>query len=398
MSETKILVVGVNEAMAERLRSILQADGGLRWKVSFAPDAEQALIQLRRLRVSAVICGLRLPGMEGTAFLAKVRERYPAAARLILAEQPESNELIDALHVAQQVLHASADNEALRDAIQRICSLQQLIGKEKIRRIVGKLDQLPSVPRTYWALTRAASRPGTNMSDFANIIHTDAAMSVKVLQVANSAVFGIARRMTSIDQAVGFLGTEVLKGLILMTHGMAAFKAQDVAGFSLDHFQSYSMRVARVAKQMLPDPKRGDEAFTAGVMHDIGRLIIALRLPSEFAAVMRRVSETLEAVHLVERELVGASHAEIGAYFLGTWGLPLSIVQSVAYHHVPGMAPPGDWDLLAAVHAADVFLGAFTCGEPESRLDVAFIERAGFGGEVARWRAIALAEADNVAA
>jgi HD-like signal output (HDOD) protein len=187
---------------------------------------------------------------------------------------------------------------------------------------------------------------------------------------------------------------DLLKGLALTAYVFASFESQSVAGFSLDELQRCSVLTARVAKRFLSDPKRAEEAFTSALVHDLGKVIIAIGLPTVFAEVVRRAQETGQAFHQAEREILSVTHAEVGAYLLGLWGLPFSIVEATALHHNPGAVENGSCDVLAAVHAADALVDFYSCEAKTSspldaKLDLAFLDRNGLSDQLPRWQVIA---------
>ncbi len=386
--------------MAKRLEALLTRRG---WnaKVGSVASAEEALVVLAREPVDAILTRLALPTLDGVALLGRVKSDFPSVVRLLVVDDSKGD-TVRALPVAQQVVHTlqiAGGDDSIVEVLERCRLLRDTFASEAIHRVVGRLERLPSVPRTYWALTRAATRRDSSIADFAAVVESDPAMSLKVLQLVNSAFFRSATRVTSIHQAVSFLGIDLLKALALSAHVFRSFEKQALGTFSLEPFQQYSTRVARLAKQFLMRHPSADEAFSAGILHDIGKLVIAVRCPEEFASVSAQMMETFESAGTVERQLLGTSHAEVGGYLLGLWGLPFSTVEAVAYHESPSvLKAPKNVEVVAAVHAADTLLGILTCGEPEERLDVAFLERAGFANDLPLWRALAEEEAERVAA
>lgn len=391
MNRTRILFVDDETAILEGLQNLLRKERR-RWDLVFAPGAQAALAELGKAPFDIVVSDMRMPGMDGAALLFKVKAEYPGTARLVLSGHADRAAVLRALPVAHQFLSKPCDAVVLRAAIERTCDLHRLLENETVRRVVGNVEKLPSVPRTYTALTEAAANADAGIADFARIVESDPAMSAKVLQLVNSAYFGSAHRVVAIQQAVGFLGLELLKGLALTAHVFAAMEARAVEGFSLEKLQRDSVLTARVAKRFLKDPKLGDEAFTAALVHDIGKIIIAMGLPEEFTKVLREAESTGSPLDVIERNVIGVTHAEVGAYLLGVWGLPFSIVESVAYHHRPSAVTEGPCEVLAAVHVADALVDQ-ACrgrmgGAPEAALDLDFLARTGVMGELNRWRAL----------
>jgi HD-like signal output (HDOD) protein len=336
--------------------------------------------------------------MDGATLLQRVKEQQPGIARIILSGHADRDVLARALSVAHQFLSKPCDVGLLRDIIERVCGLKGLLEDESIRRAIGRIDRLPSVPRVYAELTQAMGRADAGAAQLADIVETDPAMSVKILQIVNSAYFGTAQRTSSIRQAVAYLGVELLRNLALTAHVFGVVDGTEVDGFSLKRLQRHSLRAARLARLfLLNDPKLGEEAFTAGLMHDVGRIVVATSLPEHHREVLRAARETGRPVRIVEREVVGTGHAEIGAYLLGVWGLPFPVVEAVAFHHDPGRLAHGDCRVVAAVHVADALAKEGCVGREEGESqgddapDLAFLERAGLATDLARWRAIAAA-------
>ncbi|MCX6951299.1 MAG: HDOD domain-containing protein, partial [Verrucomicrobia bacterium] len=163
--------------------------------------------------------------------------------------------------------------------------------------------------------------------------------------------------------------------------------------FSLERFQLYSVRTARLARTFAQGLDLGDDPFTAAIVHNIGELVLAIQHPATYAKVRARVVDTGERADQVEKELLGATHAAAGAATLWAAGVPFGIVECVAYHHTPRCVPAGPRALLAAIHAVDALAGIVTCGEPEVRLDMEFLESVGLSGRVAEWRRLVEVEA-----
>jgi HD-like signal output (HDOD) protein len=387
----RILFVDDESAVLDGLRDLLRKERK-RWDMAFANSGQAALEELSRAPADVVVSDMRMPGMDGATLLGLVKERYPATARIILSGHSDREAIFRALPVAHQFLSKPCDASALKGAIEDTCELCRILENGSIRSIVGKLERLPSVPRTYLALVEAASDRNAGLQQIGEIIEKDAAMSAKLLQLVNSAYFGSAQRLDSIGQAVRYLGVETLKALALSSAVFTSFDGGAVEGFSQDQFQRTSMAAAKMARRFLREPKRAEAAFTAGLLHDVGVLVLAQGVPVEYAEILREAKSRSVPEYALERERLGVSHAEIGAYLLGVWGLPASIVATVAMHHDTGKVTEPPMDLLAAVHAAD----ALTSAQPEI-LDLDLIERAGFTPDLPRWREMATEEMANAA-
>jgi HD-like signal output (HDOD) protein len=384
--EARILFVDDEAAILDGLRDLLRKERR-RWEMVFAAGGPQALEVLARQPFDVVVSDIRMPGMDGAQLLSRVKEQYPSVARIVLTGHADRDAALRALPVAHQVLAKPCDAGALRVAIERTQALHRLLASREIRDIVGRLAVLPSVPRTYLELTEAARDPHAGLGDLAAIVQRDPAMSTKVLQLVNSAYFGARQKVTSIPQAVMHLGVELLKGLALSGHAFGTIGGDAIGGVSLEALQRHSLETAGLARRFVDDPRAAEEAFTAGLVHDVGQIVMAMGLQDAYRGIRAASSASGRPLHDVERERVGVTHAEVGAYLLGVWGLPFSIIESVAYHHRPAALVEGPCATLAALHAADAFADAADRAEPG--IDLPFFERMGIAGRLAGWRAIA---------
>ena len=260
-----------------------------------------------------------------------------------------------------------------------------------IRRIVGAVGELPSLPHTCRQLMLALQDPDAASEEIGRIIERDIGITAKVLQLVNSALFGRSREVHTVRLAVNQLGMDTLRQLVMSVELFRTFDpGRRVPGFSLEELETHSQLVARIAAR-LPVPRNiAGNGVMAALLHDSGKLILATRLPVEFAAALRRADEAGLPLHEVEVETVGASHAEVGAYLLGLWGLPGPIVEAVQLHHRPQFVDNGGQglDAVAVTHIANG-LAREVSGAPGGFLDLEYVARLGIGEQLPEWRAMA---------
>jgi HD-like signal output (HDOD) protein len=387
----RVLFVDDEQQVLDGLRDMLRKQRK-HWDMVFALGGPAAVEELEKRPFDVVVSDMRMPVIDGAALLTRVKEQYPASARIILSGHAEREAVVRALPVSHQFLSKPCDAALLQVVVERACELQALLGNENIRQVIGKLDKLPSVPQTYWELTQAAARHDVVVDDLAEVVERDPAMVVKVLQLVNSGYFGLPQRITSVRHAASYLGTELLKALALTAHAFGTSEVPAVDGFSLEGLQRSSLQSARLVKRIVTDPKQANDAFAAAMVHDIGQIVLSLGVPEVFGTALRRARVEGRPAHVFEREALGVTHAEVGAYLLGFWGLPLAIVEAVAYHNAPGLLPEGPTQVLAAVHIADALLsGQFPRNgpPPPELLDMEFISRAGFADRMTEFAKMA---------
>lgn len=371
MMPARILFVDDEPAVLDSLADVLRKERK-RWDMSFASSAREALEVLAASAFDIVVTDMRMPGMDGAQLLSRVKTAHPSITRIVLSGHADRDAVTRAIGVAHQFLSKPCDGAMLRSTIERVNALRLRIESDEVKAVVGRIDQLPSIPEAYHQLTILAGDSTKGLSDVARVIENDTAMSAKVLQLVSSSYFGTRREVRSIHQAVGLLGVDLLKVLVLTANTFVAAANLRVEGASLEDFQRFSIASARAAQRMAR-PALAEEAFTAALVHDIGKLVLTLG----------RIDESE----------IGVTHAEIGSYLLGLWGLPFTILEAVAYHHTPSSMIDDQRELVAIVHAADALVGG------TGVLDEPFLAAAGLADQLPTWRAIATdcARAEGIA-
>ncbi|MGA7218147.1 MAG: HDOD domain-containing protein [Candidatus Sulfotelmatobacter sp.] len=225
----------------------------------------------------------------------------------------------------------------------------------EIRTIVGTIGELPSLSRTYTVLTDAVKNLSTSISEVAEIIGRDVAMSAKVLQLVNNAFFGLAHKVSNVQNAVAHLGMETIQNLALASEAFRVFVPDSrIPQTFYESMQRHAQRTAAIAAALPVERRDRDATVVAALLHDIGSLILTSKMPDKFCSAQSLAKEQGCKVFEVEQELLGTSHAEIGSYLLGLWGIPSLAVEAVAHHHYPTRIPHSGFDCTVAVYVADL--------------------------------------------
>jgi HD-like signal output (HDOD) protein/CheY-like chemotaxis protein len=367
------------------------------WDARFALGGQAGLDVIGAQRFDVVVSDLSMPGVDGVDVLTRVREAQPDAVRIVLSGGAEPGPALATARVAHRYLAKPFREEHLRAAIERAWRLRSLLREEGWRRAAGGVMALPSCPRIYTELTELAADPDATANDAAAIVERDIAMTAKVLQLVNSAFFGLGRRISRIPEAIHYLGLDTLRALVLHAGAFEAFApTRPIDGFDIGELQRRSHLAGRIAQRIAPDAAARDEAFTAGMLHAVGLLVLAQSDPFEFAEAIADARRAGTSLHAVEYARLGSSHAELGAYVLGIWGLPDTVVEGVAHqHHVDRLVGPG-LDVPLAVHVGAALAGALVPGAVAAgsgRVDLLTLDAAGVADRLPAWRALAAAEA-----
>lgn len=385
-----VVVVAREPTKLARLQAVLAGVAD----AQVARDVREVIALAHDGSISAVIADAGDSLSEHLSLLTQLRTTYPTLARIALVPEVKQGGVTD--RVSQFVLPTTAGSAQLAEAIARASAVARLTGNPAVTHAIKPSAGLPTLPQTYFALTDAMNTPGCTVSDLTTIIERDPGLGAKVLQLANAAVFGMARRIASLPDAIARLGTEQLCALVMGVHVFRGFRGLSESEFSLEAFQATSMRTARLASRFGQRAGHADLAFTAGLLADLGKLVLATQAAPLVREVAMRAPATPRAWCDAEREIIGATHAEVGAGLLDAWGLPFALVEAVTFHHAPREVHGAARAVVATVHAADALLGILARGEPEETLDVALIEEAGLGGALGQWRAWAEQDAEQL--
>ncbi|MFN3201274.1 MAG: HDOD domain-containing protein [Bradymonadia bacterium] len=397
----KLLFVDDEQRVLDGLRDRLRRHRR-KWNMTFVTSGVNALERLEEEGdYDAIISDMKMPGMDGATLLERVKEAHPRLVRIVLSGYSEMSMAERALAVAHQCLSKPCDAEQLDNVLDRACNLSELASNSTIRDLVGQIDSLPSPPSTYQRLQRILQEPTCDQRKVGAILEQDMAMAAKVLQLVNSGFYRMPRRITKVSEAIGYLGFDNVRSLVLTVDAFKGNGRIKAKTFSLESLQHHALLTAHIARRLVDDMSTAEDAFMAGMLHNIGKLIVAQQQPDYFDEVSHRAQKEDRPFHEIEREISGVTHAEVGAYLVGLWGLPWPIVEAVAHHHTPEAVPQRDFDVLSAVHVADVLISELGLAKPPASA-VAFSpdypETQGFAAELPRWREIAHQEAVKVGA
>ncbi|MBN2703168.1 MAG: HDOD domain-containing protein [Pontiellaceae bacterium] len=350
------------------------------WEMEFANSGAEALERLKEHSFHLVVSDLRMPGMSGVELLSEIKKQYPQVIRFILSGHGETDMLIQSVGVAHQFLSKPCNDELFKEALTRAVTLVDLFDSDALRKVIGDGSTLPTLPELYRELSRALQAPGSSIEKITAIIKRDVVISAKVIQLVNSAFFSLQRRVESISEAITLLGSETLNSLVLACNLFDRFDENTVNEFGIRKIYAHSVavggRAQRIILHQTKDRKLAEEAMLAGILHDIGKLaLIKSRNPEWRSLYLGRTPDS-KPLHILEKEVLGVTHAEVGAYLVGLWGLSNNIIEAVAFHDTPSLAPePPRLGSLCALYLANMFENQKD-GEKNIPFDIGYLEKA----------------------
>jgi HD-like signal output (HDOD) protein len=372
------------------------------WELIFADSGAEALRILAHTPCEVLVSDMRMPKMNGAQLLTEVMQRYPMTARFILSGYADQQQVAECVGAAHQFLLKPCNVDVLRATLQRVCSLDVFLKNDNLKRLAARLSVVPSLPTLYFQVLRELQSSQPSIERLGQIVASDPGMTAKLLQLVNSAFFGFACPITHPTEAIGMLGINTVRSLALSIHAFSCFDASSLGEASRDRLWTHSLRTGLVAqaimRQLKVDKTMVEEAFIGGLLHDLGKLMLVSNMPAEYRKVIEMASRRQDnsrpaeatSVCDAEREIFGATHADVGAYLLGLWGLTAPIVEAVALHHTPSRSICSNISPLAVVHVAnslehDLFGSVFDSG-PEP-LDTDYLDKIKLLARVELWRA-----------
>jgi HD-like signal output (HDOD) protein/CheY-like chemotaxis protein len=293
------------------------------WHMEFLTSGAEALDRLEQVKFDAVISDLNMPVMSGAQFLSEVQRRYPATSRIILSAQADEELVYRSVNTAHQFISKTADPKLLLKKVRKLVLLRQARLTPEMVEMICALERLPSVPKAYCDIVEATAKPDCDVRNIAEAISQDAASGAKVLQLANSAFFGLRGEVCSILDAVGFLGVETVRYLVLMVGVCEQFRSTRFSPGFVDHVWTHSVHTANLARVIAEAEHTSlalaEQAFVGGLMHDVGKLVFAENLSKSYKEALDFARLHGQPAWQVERQMLKATHADIGGYLLDYW-------------------------------------------------------------------------------
>jgi len=364
------------------------------WEMEFTDSGAQALAKLSEHPFDIVVSDMRMPRMDGNQLLTEVMQKHPQVVRIILSGHSDQEVILKSVGIAHQYLSKPCDPEILKTTVARAIALRDLMANVLLKRLVSQMQSLPCLPSLYVELVDELGKPDPSIKAIGETISKDVAMTAKILQLVNSPFFGICKRVSSPAEATSLLGLDIVRSLVLSIQVFSQFNQASVPGMPLEQLWSHSLKVGQYAKHIAraenQDRRIADDAFMAGVLHDTGKLILASNFSDWYNQAISLSKEKQEPLAVLETELFGTSHGEVGAYLLGLWGFSHPLIEAVAFHHHPSRSPDGGFSLLTAVHVANAFAHADSSSNgpvhPSNSLDVEYIANLNLTERIPCWR------------
>jgi HD-like signal output (HDOD) protein len=390
MDKRWILFVDDEPNILDGLRRMLRSMRK-EFELCFAESGKEALELMNKNEFDVVVSDMRMPGMNGSELMSEIQRRHPHSIRIMLTGQADEESILQTIGIVHQFLAKPCDPEKLKNILLRASALHRLMIDGKLKDLVSGIDSLPSLPSIYVKLQNKIREPETSLDEIGEIISQDIAMTAKILQLVNSSFFGLYQTVESPARAVKLLGLDTIKALVLVTKIFSEIK---IAGniFPVENLWTHSMTVGTLAKMIAESETDEKEiinnSYIAGVLHDIGKLILVSKMESYCRDAVLLARQQHIPLCQAEYEIFKATHCDMGAYLTGLWGFTSDIVEAIGFHHQLGEYPADTFSPALAVHIANVMYYKFHQDEVIGSLpdfNEVYLQKIGLGDKLQKW-------------
>ncbi|WP_031482095.1 response regulator [Maridesulfovibrio frigidus] len=390
LSKRNILIVDEEKSQLETLKKMLHPMHD-KWTIHPAESSEEALELLEIQPFDIVIADFNINGFPDGTLLTEIKKSQPGAIRFIYSNRKDADNSMEYAMLAHQFISKPCSSDELISAIKRSLTLKNIFLNEKVSKAITSIDELPSMPDLYIKLEKELKSEEASIHKIGKLISEDLGMTVGILKLVNSSFFGLYANISSPEKAVSLLGIDTIKGLVLGMHLFESNKNSSI-DFSIDelgkHCQYTGLIARMIAKAEGGDNDISENAFLAGFLHDIGKLILASSFPCEYTEILNNVRSENIPIKDVEKEIFGFTHAEVGAYLLALWGFDESVVEAVYCHHDLSQSKEKGFTPAVAVHVANTFEHELHLRNEEYAphvLNADWLEQNGFSEKLIHW-------------
>ncbi|MEM9445972.1 MAG: response regulator [Verrucomicrobiota bacterium] len=384
----KILFVDDEQFVLDGMKRSMRKMRG-QWETDFANSGHAALEKISSSHYDIIVSDMRMPKMNGAQLLQEVKRRDPQTIRFMLSGYSDQDLILQSLNATHQFLNKPCNPTHLMEAMARAEDIEQFLGNKELESLLKGMNRVPSIPSLYRAVNEKLDEPSCDLQEIAELIKQDPGSTAKILSIVNSAFFGNPQKMVDPLEAIQYLGLEIVKSLLLSSQIFSQFEEVEKRGFPIDSLCNQSLKTAHLASKIAAfekaEKKTIDEAFTGGLLHDIGQLILYFNFPDTYNEIFEKTKNGQVSLSDLEEELIGSSHAEVGSFLLGLWGLPLPIIDAIRMHHSPNLSSDLKFSALTAVHVASAEMKEESLKTTEDKVDLEYLKKLGLDDHLPDW-------------
>lgn len=346
-----ILLVDDDEQVLQAFSTAFEASD---YTVICTRSAVEALVVLEGLTIDIAVCDLKMPDMSGIELLKRIKKNRPSTIRILLGSQADEKLVLNSLldNIAKAHIFKPWGDAELKRIIKQVLDTEELLSSKDLLTVINNTGRLPTLKPFYQEIL-SAIESDADIAAISARIERDPAISAKMLQMANSAYYGV--KTASIQKAATFLGTQNLKNLVLTTSVMDSFTlrgagsriAQDVWAQA-----SLTNKIQRILSETILFRRQNHTECTAGLLHNLGIVFMIKQYPDYIPFLSEALADPQADLLALEMNRYGITHAQVGGYLLQWWDLPYVMVEAALYHGAPNDERIINKDLVSIVHVA----------------------------------------------
>lgn len=276
------------------------------WEMDFVENGFKALEILSEKPFDVVVSDMRMPGMDGAELLKQIMQNHPTIVRIVLSGHSDQEMILKSTIPAHRYLAKPCDSQVLVSTVRRACALRDLLGHKALKKVVSNIGALPSLPSLYTEIIEELKSPKGSIKRVGKIVEKDLGMTAKILQLVNSSFFGLPSHVSNPSQAVILLGIDTIKALALTIGLFSKFDTSILNTLNIKKIYEHSLNTGAIAREIAKaenmDMETIDNSFMAGMLHDIGKLILALNFPEAYTEAFKLADQAKVPFHDAEKK------------------------------------------------------------------------------------------------
>jgi HD-like signal output (HDOD) protein len=380
---------------------------GYDWEVLRFNTMQSLLDDIQRsdFEVVVVASSMSLRAEEELELINKIASVNPNAIRVFIgSDYWNAGQRAKAADQVHRAFETTVPAKEIAEELEYVVKITRLLQRSSLQKYVSNIGCLPTPPAMYKQLTDAINSDISGLSEISEIVEQDPAVVAQIMKQVNSAFFGLSRTVTSLKDAVSLLGVRNIRSIALSYQLNSQFVAgQGWNKFAFEKINQRSLVVARLAQAISrragASKSVQDQAFLAGLLHELGVLIMASHDPENYRKLIAYSAKKQKPVYLVEKAAMGFFHGEVAAALLTLWNLSPHVVEAVMLHHVPHLSVSKEFNALTAVHVADSLLPPISSAGADfsSKLSIKYLDQLDMVEKVPQWRATAGEYSERIA-
>ncbi len=345
----------------KELNNVLkEALPGNDYKILFAADIKEGLNILAEEKIHLMILNMKMPGIVEFEFLREIKSKYFSLIKVIsiLNEDVKEDIVIRSITegMAKSYITKPWDNSLLKKQIVSLFAMQESLNQKDLLELINKIDELPVLPLLYQKVMNLIQQ-NKGINEIADVIEKEPGYVAKIIGIVNSAFYG--GKIGSVKQALLYLGTNTIKDVILFADIFEYFRHAKIKAYDINLLWKHFNLCNKIMQHLyykIHGRKIFDKFASTGLLHDIGKLIMLKYFPEQFRQIWIKKNKNPDIPFtVIENDILGVSHTQLGAYLLNWWNLPSYFIEVCLYHHNPLSQQIVHRELISLIHIADIY-------------------------------------------